>query len=156
MTMLTSVLPCSKDSNRMAGLIMYGNDHLSAKPMAPGVGAIPVLRHFVVALQAAILLLQSYAGPRCFIPEHFLPEKYNYWRKVVPKQILHDAEVGPMDVETGHGSVECVICMNMVEVETTRARMVTPCNHIFHPPCLQRWMDVKMECPTCRTALPSP
>lgn len=106
-------------------------------------------------VQAGILLLQSYAGPRCFIPQRFLPEKYNYWRKVLPKQILLEAE-GPADIETGHGSVECVICMNLVDVETPRARMVTPCNHLFHPGCLQRWMDVKMECPTCRAALPSP
>ncbi|KAK9820806.1 hypothetical protein WJX74_006344 [Apatococcus lobatus] len=79
-----------------------------------------------VAAQAAILLLQSYAGPRCFVPRRFLPEKYNYWRKVLPKHVLQDAE-GPADIETGHGSVECVICMNMVDVEIPQARMVTPC-----------------------------
>lgn len=31
---------------------------------------------------------------------------------------------------------------------------VTPCDHIFHARCLQRWMDIKMECPTCRRSLP--
>ena len=24
---------------------------------------------------------------------------------------------------------------------------VTPCNHTFHPGCLEQWTDVKMECP---------
>lgn len=32
--------------------------------------------------------------------------------------------------------------------------MVTPCDHFFHTGCLQRWMDIKMECPTCRRPLP--
>jgi hypothetical protein len=31
---------------------------------------------------------------------------------------------------------------------------VTPCDHFFHSGCLQRWMDIKMECPTCRRPLP--
>jgi hypothetical protein len=31
---------------------------------------------------------------------------------------------------------------------------VTPCDHFFHTGCLQRWMDIKMECPTCRRPLP--
>ncbi|XP_044501712.1 transmembrane E3 ubiquitin-protein ligase FLY2-like isoform X2 [Mangifera indica] len=33
-------------------------------------------------------------------------------------------------------------------------RQVTPCEHFFHSGCLQRWMDIKMECPTCRRPLP--
>ena len=32
--------------------------------------------------------------------------------------------------------------------------MISPCNHKFHIPCLINWMTVKMECPTCRKALP--
>ncbi|KAI8814364.1 hypothetical protein BJ742DRAFT_787266 [Cladochytrium replicatum] len=32
--------------------------------------------------------------------------------------------------------------------------MVTPCHHIFHTDCLERWMEVKLECPICRTELP--
>ena len=32
--------------------------------------------------------------------------------------------------------------------------MVTPCHHIFHTLCLERWMEVKFECPVCRQDLP--
>lgn len=60
------------------------------------------------------------------------------------------------DEETGSGSIECVICMNPVEVARQPARMLTPCNHFFHVKCLQRWMDVRMECPICRRLLPPP
>jgi hypothetical protein len=33
-------------------------------------------------------------------------------------------------------------------------RVVTPCDHVFHHDCLKRWMDIKMECPVCRRAVP--
>jgi len=32
--------------------------------------------------------------------------------------------------------------------------MKTPCNHKFHEKCLKSWMQVKLECPTCRRELP--
>jgi hypothetical protein len=33
--------------------------------------------------------------------------------------------------------------------------MGTPCDHVFHSGCLLVWMSQKMECPVCRTSLPS-
>ncbi len=60
------------------------------------------------------------------------------------------------DIETGDAGVECVICMNPLDVQRLPARMVTPCGHVFHNKCLHKWMDVKMECPTCRQPLPPP
>jgi hypothetical protein len=32
--------------------------------------------------------------------------------------------------------------------------MTTPCRHHFHEECLAQWLEVKLECPTCRTELP--
>ncbi|KAK0569441.1 hypothetical protein OC861_000929 [Tilletia horrida] len=32
--------------------------------------------------------------------------------------------------------------------------MVAPCHHIFHTECLERWLQYKSECPSCRLALP--
>jgi hypothetical protein len=32
--------------------------------------------------------------------------------------------------------------------------MKTPCGHRYHPNCLKKWMEVKMECPACRRSLP--
>ena len=53
------------------------------------------------------------------------------------------------------GAIDCVICMTEVVV-SDRDYMVAPCNHLFHDECLRRWMEVKMECPTCRAPLPTP
>jgi len=32
--------------------------------------------------------------------------------------------------------------------------METPCNHTFHPSCLEEWMNYKRQCPVCRAELP--
>jgi hypothetical protein len=92
----------------------------------------------------------QYAAFGCV--QRFLPPKYDYHR---PAMLPKDrGACSPCDIETGDGAQECVICMCPVETQPCQARMVTPCNHFFHTPCLERWMNVKMECPTCRRVLP--
>nr|VDD55529.1 unnamed protein product [Brassica oleracea] len=93
-----------------------------------------------MGLQAVILLIQHYFGSRCFVPRQMLPEKYNYHRRF------------NQDVSR---NTDCVICMTAINLrQRTSDFMVTPCEHFFHTGCLQRWMDIKMECPTCRRSLP--
>ncbi|XP_027346619.1 transmembrane E3 ubiquitin-protein ligase FLY2-like [Abrus precatorius] len=93
-----------------------------------------------VGLQAATLLLQHYFGSRWFIPHQILPEKYSYYRRFTQ--------------DTNHAT-DCVICMTAIDLfPRSNDCMVTPCDHFFHSGCLQRWMDIKMECPTCRRPLP--
>jgi hypothetical protein len=96
--------------------------------------------------QAGVLLLQHYYGAWCFIPRRFRPEKYSYFRRVERASIPGGEEAGNLD---------CVICMAPVDsAPLSCQRMVTPCDHVFHTSCLERWMDIKMECPTCRRQLP--
>ena len=73
---------------------------------------------------------------------------------LIVSKILKIRRRGAGDEECGEaGGVDCVICMNAVDAKAPRERTVTPCNHFFHRECLERWMKVKMECPTCRGAL---
>ena len=64
-------------------------------------------------------------------------------------------------------SEECVICMNKLRVDvdsnghvndhnSTFAKyyMQTPCNHKYHIQCLKKWMDIRMDCPSCRQPIP--
>ena len=80
-----------------------------------------------------------------------------------------DLEASAEPADEAEGGLECVICYTPIDaaalgnVGAGRARgrgapandyMLTPCDHIFHEHCLQRWMEQKLECPVCRTTLP--
>ncbi|KAL1915128.1 uncharacterized protein VTP21DRAFT_7609 [Calcarisporiella thermophila] len=114
----------------------------------------------VVYVLAQVLMLQAQEafGPRFFVPEKYLPPTYNY-HPILPSQ--DDVEA------SGAGARgDCAICMTPVEIESIGAvaggvltgrmgYMVTPCHHLFHTECLERWMRIKLECPVCRSFLPT-
>lgn len=71
------------------------------------------------------------------------------------------------------GAIDCAICQDVLEVPVVRAGqeadpavrgvtgvlerrkyMVTPCRHIFHSACLENWLRLRLQCPTCREELP--
>ena len=33
--------------------------------------------------------------------------------------------------------------------------MITPCDHVYHTVCLEKWMKQKNECPYCKTKIPT-
>lgn len=47
----------------------------------------------------------------------------------------------------------CTICI--CEIPTGERGMVLPCGHIFHPDCINPWLDDHNTCPSCRHELPS-
>jgi len=114
---------------------IFSGDLYPPLPNAPS-AANCSLAVLIQASQLAVMILQQRLGPRWFIPWFCMPWAYNYHRQ--------------SRVEPG---TDCVICMTEVDPEDGR-RVTTPCNHSFHRLCLEQWMDIKMECPTCRTVLP--
>lgn len=119
---------------------VFSGDAFPRLPAAPSA----FLCTAVVAVQAgqvALMLSQQALGPRWFVPWACLPGVYNYYRPTIGT----DAEGGALD---------CVICMCELAPEESAQHVVTPCDHHFHRACLDQWMDVKMECPTCRMELP--
>lgn len=116
-----------------------------------------------VALQVGVLLLQDWLGPRFFVPKKYLPPIYDY-HPVLP---VADQESGRAG--TGNTHQDCAICLLPIDTAphsgTARLSsvvgslgrlnyMLTPCGHLFHTDCLERWMRIKLECPHCRAYLP--
>ncbi|CAA9987944.1 E3 ubiquitin-protein ligase, putative [Plasmodium knowlesi strain H] len=99
-----------------------------------------ILLIIILAVQLLFMSLQRLYGPRYLINIDLLPHVHNYYKSIDP------------NFETG--IPECVICMYDIVLKDKKY-CVTPCFHIFHDKCLQQWMDVKLECPTCRGALPN-
>ncbi|KAF9301773.1 hypothetical protein BGZ74_006292 [Mortierella antarctica] len=122
-----------------------------------------------VALQVAVLLLQDWLGPRFFIPKKYLPPIYDY-HPIIP---AGDEESSGQSTAGGHAhghQQDCAICMLPIDTASTSGHarlssvvgslgrlnyMLTPCGHLFHSDCLERWMRIKLECPNCRAFLPS-
>lgn len=128
--------------------------HIKPQPMAA------VALSAWVFFQSIVLLSQYRFGARWFVPKALLPEKYDYFREIDMSD--YDVEAEPLmrrveEDEKGNKVIEvdCVICMGSVKLRDSN-RMATPCNHCFHSQCLQNWLDIKMECPTCRRPLPPP
>ena len=46
-------------------------------------------------------------------------------------------------------------CNKLTKRKNDVLLMITPCNHVFHSDCLERWMKVKNTCPDCRAELPN-
>ncbi|SBT79350.1 E3 ubiquitin-protein ligase, putative [Plasmodium malariae] len=99
-----------------------------------------ILLIILMITQLILMFLQRKYGPRYFINTDILPHVHNYYKTI--------------DANFEAGIPECVICMYDIVLKDN-TYCVTPCYHIFHENCLQQWMNVKLECPTCRGALPN-
>ena len=92
-------------------------------------------------LQVLVLECQLVLGPRFFVPPGVFPAKHDYGGPL------------PAGLELG---IECVICTEPIAADTLHAdRALTPCGHIYHRECLKDWLDIKLECPSCRAQCPS-
>ena len=46
-------------------------------------------------------------------------------------------------------------CLKYLEGKNVKKKyMITPCDHVFHSVCLEKWMKLKNECPYCKTNIP--
>ncbi|CAO3640235.1 unnamed protein product [Mucor hiemalis] len=117
-----------------------------------------------VALQILVLLLQDAIDPRFFVPSKYLPQTYNYH----PILSTDDEETLDTDDDNNHKTnhpKDCAICMLPIDtsnkghsglIAPLRTNyMMTPCHHMFHTECLEKWMRIKLECPVCRAYLPA-
>ena len=66
-----------------------------------------------------------------------------------------DSNITTINQSYARPTLDCVICYNDIDIGDRMEYMIAPCNHIFHRACLTQWMEVKMECPVCRTPLPA-
>lgn len=118
---------------------------------------VVVLLIIWLLFQIGVLYSQDIFGSRWFLPKHTIPEEYSYHRAISQQHFMEHG--GSSDY-----TVDCSICMTDFPVyveelpETHKvdkeSYMVTPCDHMFHTPCLESWMNYKLQCPVCRSPLP--
>jgi hypothetical protein len=146
-----------------------------------------------VWLQILMLIAQGVLGPRYGVPKGWTEEAWEYHPILrednveaggmpiglvrVPGSPTTDradsTEEGRKKSDSGMRTVDCAICMQILEVPVVaagdesaastggvtailarRLYMVTPCRHVFHSACLEGWMRFRLQCPICRENLP--
>ena len=66
-----------------------------------------------------------------------------------------ESQTDEISSEAGASVEEAEVAAPVVGVfKVNKKYMMTPCNHSYHSVCLKKWMDIRMECPTCRQAIP--
>jgi hypothetical protein len=147
-----------------------------------------------VWVQIWVLVAQEIMGPRWGLPKHWYEEGWDYHPILrednveagglpiglvqIPgsptlERTRTSEELGRKKRDGGVRSVDCAICMQVLEVPVVgagedssanaggvtgmlarRLYMVTPCRHVFHSACLEGWMRFRLQCPICRENLP--
>ncbi|KAK2984080.1 hypothetical protein RJ640_028544 [Escallonia rubra] len=54
--------------------------------------------------------------------------------------------------QIGKGALECAVCLNEFE-DDEKLRLIPKCDHVFHPECIDQWLDSHVTCPVCRANL---
>lgn len=55
-------------------------------------------------------------------------------------------------LKIGKGALECAVCLNEFEDDET-LRLIPKCDHVFHPECIDAWLENHVTCPVCRANL---
>ena len=99
-------------------------------------------------------VMGDYASPEGF--EQILAQ---LWEQQTPRHTPAAADavssllrepVTAADVEAG---ADCPVCQEAFQLHEDALRM--PCDHRFHPPCVQEWFKEHNTCPVCRYELPT-
>ncbi|KAK4378993.1 hypothetical protein RND71_000855 [Anisodus tanguticus] len=56
------------------------------------------------------------------------------------------------DHQIGKGALECAVCLNEFE-DDEMLRLIPKCDHVFHPECIDAWLQSHDTCPVCRANL---
>lgn len=138
---------------------------------------LPFLGLGFIILCLLLLHHQENYGSRSFLPKILKGSQFEYWVEMT--EFTKQAGKEQENLNDSQDEFSCCICLssllnqnnNNPKVEGDRRLkskvlnrilkskgqkylMKTPCGHVFHADCLMSWMDVKMECPHCRTTLP--
>ncbi|XP_062084697.1 E3 ubiquitin-protein ligase ATL31-like [Humulus lupulus] len=55
-------------------------------------------------------------------------------------------------LKIGKGALECAVCLCEFEDDET-LRIIPKCDHVFHPECIDAWLESHTTCPVCRANL---
>eukprot|EP00834_Sanchytrium_tribonematis_P005542 NODE_343_length_9136_cov_0.948656.p3 type:complete len:385 gc:universal NODE_343_length_9136_cov_0.948656:5063-3909(-) len=120
-------------------IVNFGNHHYQ--------GFVLLALVFLIS----VLLALQYFHPRFYIDQ--IPILNTFLIKKLKPTHNYISELEADDETT------CGICLEELREESQGYQLLNrimraPCDHVFHERCLQEWLKVKLQCPTCRKELP--
>jgi len=141
-------LSTSSDNNRYSTLLRV-NDSLVLNVQIIRVGDKQELQ---------MIIDTEVMDPDLFIRSR-LPVTWSIGNSVpVDESMLAALNRIPMTQKNGRPGVQdgvCTICYDYLPVESTQLLEMC-CGHLFHEPCLRRWLKIQNSCPVCRSTIPAP
>lgn len=55
-----------------------------------------------------------------------------------------------LESNSDNDRLSCVICQDTIQ-DNSIVRKIKKCGHVFHMSCLDKWLENRITCPTCRT-----
>jgi hypothetical protein len=135
----------------------------------------------IIFISLLLIYHQENYGSKFFLPKIFKKGHFEYFVEMKELGKKQEALLGSGNAESERplDADVCGICLSSIfypgeskmenqEVEELQSNFIkrmirrrgprflmrTPCNHVFHSSCLAHWMEIKMECPSCRAPLP--
>lgn len=138
---------------------------------------------FIISFILFFLYLQSNYGSRFFLPNIFGRKDVasfmtlEQYKKFMSKKMVEMSQsIENSENQSFVDDNNCPICLiqltdfldcddsfastiknkyhlRLCQKNSDNKIMVTPCGHGFHPMCLLKWYEIRMDCPSCRTPL---
>ena len=72
---------------------------------------------------------------------------YIFERKIKSRQEITNI-LGPYTISKSNSDNNCVICIDNIKAK--QHQRILECKHTFHRKCIDKWFEIKDECPVCR------
>ena len=142
----------------------YGNNAFGLEPdYKCGLSLVSV-----VLFEMVVMLLQKFYGVKIIVPSFLREHSYNYYfndcneKSGVIKNnkcaiclcsMKEDKTVNNNIIQNNNNKLISVFNY-LKEILNNKPFMITPCNHVFHSCCLEKWLEIKNECPYCKQTIP--
>lgn len=123
-------------------------------PMTVVMIFIAVLLFVLSVISRKLCCCRNSSRQRPVIPVNTTPER-NRKKGVDPAVIDTFPTLVYSDIKAhkvGKGALECAVCLSEFE-DDELLRLLPKCDHVYHPECIDEWLQNHVTCPVCRVNL---
>ncbi|TKY67140.1 RING-H2 finger protein ATL57 [Spatholobus suberectus] len=121
----------------------------SPPPQSSTVSVRPVFASSVAYVFLILFTTLFFIGFVLIYFRQFSSDPGPFRRRVQPRREAEPAAAKSLPVVSHRGEAECAICLEEFR-DGDAAKVIPHCKHVFHPQCIDTWLDRHVTCPVCR------